>query len=57
MPYSKSFKMLLSNLEENYLNKNVPIKYQKKYGKRYDLKDIKSYGYAIANTRGIKIDK
>ena len=57
MPYTKGFKELLENLEENYLGEPVPKKYQKKYGKRYDKKEIKSLGYAIAKSRGIKIDR
>lgn len=57
MPYSKSFKKLLGSLEDEYLGDEVPLKYRKKYGKRYDKKDIKSFGYALAKSRGIKIDK
>jgi len=56
MPLSKGFKELLENLEETYLGEPVPKKYQKKYGKRYDKKEIKNLGYAIAKSRGIKID-
>ena len=57
MPLSKDFKKLLENLEETYLGKPVPKKYQKKYGKFYDKKDIKSFGYGLAKVKGIKIDK
>jgi len=56
MPYTQSFKKLLGSLEEEYLNEEVPKKYQKRYGKIYDKKDIKSFGFAIAKSRCIKID-
>jgi len=56
MPYSKDFLKLLVNLEQEYLGKPVPKQYQEKYGKIYDEKEIKSMGFAIAKSRGIKID-
>jgi hypothetical protein len=56
MPKTKAFKELLVNLRENYLGKEVPLPYQKRYGKRYDPKDIKQFGYALAKSRGIKTD-
>jgi len=56
MPFTKGFKELLSSMEETYLNKKVPKKYQKKYGKRYDKEEIKSFAYAVAKSKGIKID-
>lgn len=57
MPHTKEFRKLLGNLEDEYLGEKVPKKYQKRYGKRYDKKDIKGLGYAIAKSKGIKIDK
>ncbi|MBW2965490.1 hypothetical protein KY342_00130 [Candidatus Woesearchaeota archaeon] len=57
MPLTKGFKELLKNLESEYLGKKVDKKYRKQYGKIYDKKDIKSFGYALAKSRGIKIDK
>ncbi len=57
MPLTKGFKKLLKDLEGEYLGKKVPKKYQKRYGKRYDKNEIKGLGYAIAKSKGIKIDK
>ena len=57
MPHTKEFKELLAALDEEYTGKPVPLKYQKRYGKRYDKNEIKSLGYAIAKSKGIKIDK
>ena len=57
MPYSKDFSKLLGSLTEEYLNEEVPNKYRKRYGKVYDKKDIKSFAFAVAKSRGIKIDK
>jgi hypothetical protein len=56
MPYSREFLSLLINLEKEYLGKPVPREYQKKYGKYYEENEIKSMGFAIAKSRGIKID-
>jgi len=57
MPYTKQFKKLLDSVKETYLKKKVPQKYKNKYGKVYDKKEIKLVAYAIAKSRGIKIDK
>lgn len=56
MPLTKDFKKLLGSLEEQYLGEAVPKKYQKRYGKKYDKKEIKSFAYAVAKSRGIKIE-
>ena len=56
MPKTKGFKDLIKNVKETYLGKQVPKKYQKDYGKRYDLDEIKSISYRIAKSRGVKID-
>ena len=56
MPYTKEFRKLLGSLGEEYLGEPVHKQYQKKYGKIYDKKDIKSLGYAIAKSKKIKID-
>jgi len=57
MPQSKVFRQLLKSMEKEYLGKKVPEKYQDKYGKRYDKSEVKSFSYAVAKSRGIKIDK
>ena len=55
MPFTKGFKELLAATKKEYLYKNVPSKYRKKYGSKYDSKEVKSVAFAIANARGIKI--
>ena len=57
MPESKALKSIMKSVKKNYLGEKVPSKYQSRYGKRYDTKDIKSFSYAIAKSRGIKLDK
>ena len=57
MPYSNEFLQLLINLEKEYLGKPVEKQYQKRYGKIYDEDEIKSLGFAIARSKGIKIEK
>ena len=56
MPYTKSFKKLLGSLEEEYKGKKVPKEYQKRYGKKYGDKDILKFGFAVARSKGIKIE-
>lgn len=56
MPETTEFKKLKKNLRKNYLGKFVPKKYQKLYGKRYDLKDVEKMAYPVAKSKGIKID-
>ena len=57
MVYTESFKKLKGALTEEYLDKQVPQKFQERYGKTYDKEDIKSFAYAVARSRGIKVDK
>lgn len=57
MPHTKDFLSLDKSVRKEYLGKPVPKKYQKKYGKRYGASDVKSVSFAIAKSRGIKIDK
>jgi hypothetical protein len=58
MPYTKAFSKLKKNVKEQYLGKEVPKKYQDRYGKFYDKpSEIKQVAYAIARSRGIKIEK
>ena len=57
MPYTKDFTKLLGSVKKTYLGKKVPKKYQSQYGKRYDKEEVKSLSYAIAKSKGIKIDK
>jgi len=57
MPYTKEFKELKESLIEEYLEKPVPSKYQKDYGKKYDKKDIEIFAIKVSNKLGIKRDK
>jgi len=57
MPHSKVFRELLKTMETEYTGKKVPKKFQAKYGKVYDKKETKSIAYAVAKSKGIKIDK
>jgi len=57
MPQTKDFTRLLGSVKKTYLGKKVPSKYQNKYGKRYDKEEVKSFAYAIAKSKGIKIDR
>jgi hypothetical protein len=57
MPHTQAFNEMLGSLKREYLGKKVPVKYKKRYGKRYDPKDVKSFAYALAKSKGIKIDK
>ena len=57
MPYTKAFERMWNSLEDTYLYKGVPKEFQKRYGKRYGKKDIKSFAFAVAKSKGIKIDK
>ena len=56
MPFTKDFKKLLENVEDTYLGDPVPKRYRKLYGKIYNKKDIEPVAFAIARSRGIKID-
>jgi len=57
MPHSKVFRELLKQMEKEYTGKKVPKKFQPKYGKVYQKKETKSIAYAVAKSKGIKIDK
>jgi len=57
MPKTKSFIKLEKSVRKQYLGKKVPKQYRKRYGKCYDLGEVKSIAYAIAKSKGIKIDK
>ena len=57
MPYTQKFRELKKNVKKTYLGKEVPPKWQSKYGKRYDPDEIKSISFAIAKKKGMKIDK
>jgi len=57
MPKTQAFKDLMKSVKKTYLGKPVKKKYQKDYGKRYDLDEVESVAYRIAKSRGIKIDK
>lgn len=57
MPKTQAFKKIKASLTSQYLNKPVPQQYQNRYGKRYDKSDIESFTYAVARSKGIKIDR
>ena len=57
MPFTKEFKSLMKNLEEDKLGKPVPKEFQKKFGKTFDKKEIKSFSFAIAKSKGVRIEK
>jgi len=57
MPFTKEFRKLLKNVEKTYLGKPVKKKYQDRYGLRYDEGELEEIAFAIAKSRGIKIDK
>jgi len=56
MPITKQFKDLLKNVKKTYLGKDVPLQYRNRYGKLYDADEIESIAFAIAKSKGIKID-
>ena len=56
MPTTKAFKKIKASLTSQYLRKSVPTEYQNRYGKRYDPSDIKNFAYAVARSKGIKIE-
>ena len=57
MPKTKGFINLEKAVKKQYLGKKVPNKYRSKYGNRYDKKEVVGVAYAIAKSRGMKIDK
>lgn len=56
MPETKKFLKLQKAVRKTYLGKKVPEKYQVKYSKRYDPKEVRSIAYAIARKLKIKTD-
>lgn len=56
MPHTLGFNKLFASVKKEYLGKKVKPKYQKKYGKTYDKKEVKQVAFAIAKSRGVKID-
>lgn len=54
MPRSEAFNRLYKSMEKQYLYKDVPVQYRKRYGKRYDKKDVKSFAIATARKLGVK---
>ena len=56
MPKSEAFKQLLRSMRKTYLHDEVPLKYRKRYGKRYDASDVESFAYVVAKSKKIKID-
>lgn len=57
MTLTREFKKLLENTKRDYLGKPVPTRFQKLYGKKYNIKDIKPKSHALAKIRGIQIEK
>lgn len=57
MPLTKQFKKLQLRVEESYLGKPVPTRFQKEFGKKYNTKEILPLSIKIAKSRGIKIEQ
>ena len=57
MPKTKQFGKLFRSVKRQYLGRPVPKQYQKRYGKVYGKKDVTGFSYAIAKSRGIRIDR
>lgn len=57
MPKTKSFQKLYDSMKKQYLYEEVPSEYRKRYGKRYDPKDLEAFAIAVAKKKGIRIDK
>ena len=57
MTQTPSFKKLLKSMKKEYFGKQVPEKYQEKYGTMYNKKDVLSFAIATAKKKGIIIDK
>ncbi len=55
MSETKKFKALIRSIRKQYLNKKVPVKYRKKYGKVYSKDEVKSIAYAIAKKQGWRV--
>jgi len=56
MPLTKQFKELKKSVKRTYLGKQVPLKFRNRYGKLYDEDEVESIAFAIAKSKGIKID-
>lgn len=57
MPFTKDFIKLERRIEENYLGRPVPTRFQKEFGKIYNIKEIRPLTFKIAKSRGIQIEK
>ena len=57
MPKTKEFLKLEKAVKKQYLGKSVPRKYQARYGKFYDKEEVEGISFAIAKSKGIRIDK
>jgi len=55
MVQTKKFKKLLKAVKKQYLGKPVEPKYQKKYGKVYDEKEVKSVAIETAKKMGWRV--
>lgn len=55
MPKSKAYKEIFKSVKKTYLGKDVPKKYQDRYGKKYDKDEMKSLAIAITKSRGFKV--
>ena len=56
MPYSSDFKKLIRKIRKTYFGMRVPKKHRKEFGLYYDEDEILPLSFAIANSRGIKIN-
>ena len=57
MPLTKKFKKLQSSVEEFYLGRPVPTRFQKEFGKIYNKKEILPLAIKISKSRGIQIEQ
>ena len=57
MPFTKDFIKLKGRIEESYLGRPVPTRFQKEFGKKYNMKDILPLTFKISKSRGIQIEK
>lgn len=57
MPFTPKFEKLMGRIEENYLGRPVPVRFQKEFGKIYNIKEILPLSIRIAKRRGVQIDQ
>jgi len=57
MPKTLAFKKLKNALTSEYVGKIVPKEFQERYGKKYDEEEMEQFAYAVARSRGIRVEK